>query len=171
MSCPDPLQPIGSSRTLGQRAAGRPGTRIQSVLALCRILRGRLRRSAAPRCRGPSGEYVVAAEATRSVVCLGLRCGAVALQGRPDAPVAVGLLRSTSAFPSPHQGRGGIRAGLNGSVHRRPVSHPHDRSSSGSSRCVARRQGGSRSTGAGRRLEDAWRRARERARRHRRPRS
>src|SRR3546814_15169790 len=33
-----------------------------------------------------------------SVVCLGLRRGAVALRGRPDAPVAVGLLGEPPAF-------------------------------------------------------------------------
>jgi hypothetical protein len=47
---------------------------------------------------GPAGEYVVAADAILSVVCLGLRRGAVALRGRPDAPVAVGLLGEPPAF-------------------------------------------------------------------------
>lgn len=47
---------------------------------------------------GPSGEHVVAAEAMSSVIALGLRRGVAMLRVRPDAPVAVGLLREVPAF-------------------------------------------------------------------------
>ncbi|WP_151611734.1 hypothetical protein [Sinorhizobium alkalisoli] len=47
---------------------------------------------------GPSGEHVVAAEAMSSVIALGLRRGMAMLRPRPDAPVAVGLLREPPAF-------------------------------------------------------------------------
>lgn len=47
---------------------------------------------------GPAGEHVVAAEPMSSVVVLGLRRGVAMLRVRPDAPVAVGLLRETPAF-------------------------------------------------------------------------
>lgn len=47
---------------------------------------------------GPSGEHVLAAEAMSSVIVLGLRRGVAMLRVRPDAPVAVGLLREVPAF-------------------------------------------------------------------------
>ena len=50
------------------------------------------------RVSGPSGEHVVAAEAMSSVIALGLRRGVAMLRVRPDAPVAVGLLREVPAF-------------------------------------------------------------------------
>jgi hypothetical protein len=47
---------------------------------------------------GPSGEHIVAAEPMSSVIALGLRRGVAMLRARPDAPVAVGLLREPPAF-------------------------------------------------------------------------
>jgi hypothetical protein len=120
---------------------------------------------------GPGGEYVVAADAMPSVVCLGLRRGAVALRGRPDAPVAVSLLREPPAFlisaSGPRRSQGRI-VWLNPSA------------SSASTRTIdaqwvaAVRSAASRRLpldGGGSSAEDAWRRARERARRQRRPRT
>lgn len=118
---------------------------------------------------GPADEYVVAADAMLSVVCLGVRRGAVMLRGRPDAPVAVGLLSEPPGFlistsgPRRHQGR---VAWLN------PAANPSKRRvdpewvavvRSASSRRLPVEGGGP--------AEDAWRSARERARRHRKPRS
>lgn len=47
---------------------------------------------------GSSGEHVVAAEAMPSVIALGLRRGMAMLRARPDAPVSVGFLRELPAF-------------------------------------------------------------------------
>jgi hypothetical protein len=47
---------------------------------------------------GPSGEHVLAAQPMSSVIALGLRRGVAVLRARPDAPVAVGLLLETPAF-------------------------------------------------------------------------
>ena len=120
---------------------------------------------------GPGGEYVVAADAMPSVVCLGLRRGAVVLRGRLDAPVAVGLLREPPAFlisaSGPRRSQGRI-AWLSPSV---PTSSiraidPHW--------VAAVRSAAARRLpldGGGSSADDAWLRARERARRHRRPRT
>jgi hypothetical protein len=120
---------------------------------------------------GPDGEYVVAADAMLSVICLGLRRGAVALRERPDAPVAVGVLREPPAFlisaAGPRRSQGRI-AWLNPSA---PNS---------STRAIDPQWVGEVRRAASRRLpldgggapaEDAWRKARARARRYRRPRS
>jgi len=120
---------------------------------------------------GPGGEYVVAADAMLSVVCLGLRRGAVALRGRPDAPVAVGLLGESPAFlisASGQRRRQGRIAWLSpppaasGTRAIDPLWVAAVRSAS------ARRLP---LDGGGAPAEDAWRKARERARRHKRPRS
>jgi hypothetical protein len=120
---------------------------------------------------GPGGEYVVAADAMLSVVCLGLRRGAVTLRGRPDAPVAVGLLREPPAFlisasgPRRTQGRIAWLSPSAPSASTRTID-PHwvAEVRSAASRRLPLDGGGSPA-------EDAWRRARERARRQRRPRS
>jgi hypothetical protein len=120
---------------------------------------------------GPGGEYVVAADAMLSVVCLGLRRGAVALRERPDAPVAVGLLGEPPAFlisASGQRRRQGRIAWLSpppaasGTHAIDPLWVAEVRSAS------ARRLP---LDGGGAPAEDAWRKARERARRHKRPRS
>lgn len=121
---------------------------------------------------GPDGEHVVAAaDAMLSVVCLGLRRGAAALRGRPDAPVAVGLLSEPPAFlisaSGPRRSQGRI-------IWLSP-SAPSPSTRRIDPQWVAEvRRAASRRLpfeGGGSPEEDAWRRARERARRHRRPRS
>ena len=120
---------------------------------------------------GPGGEYVVAADAMPSVVCLGLRRGAVALRGRPDAPVSVGLLREAPAFlisasgPRRSQGRIAWLSPSAPSASIRAID-PHW--------VAAVRSAAARRLpldGGGSSADDAWRRARERARRQRRPRT
>jgi hypothetical protein len=120
---------------------------------------------------GPGGEYVVAADAMLSVVCLGLRRGAVALLGRPDAPVAVGLLGEPPAFlisASGQRRRHGRIAWLG------PLP-PGSGTRTIDPRWVAEVRSASARRlpldGGGAPAEDAWRKARERARRHKRPRS
>ncbi|HVC13147.1 MAG TPA: hypothetical protein VNE59_16010 [Burkholderiales bacterium] len=120
---------------------------------------------------GPGGEYVVAADAMPSVVCLGLRRGAVVLRGRLDVPVAVGLLREPPAFlisasgPRRSQGRITLLSPSAPSASIRAID-PHW--------VAAVRSAAARRLpldGGGSSAEDAWRRARERARRQRRPRT
>ncbi len=119
---------------------------------------------------GPGGEYVVAADAMLSVVCLGLRRGAVALRGRPDAPVAVGLLGEPPAFLISASGQRRKQGRISwlspsptasGTRAIDPLWVAEVRSAS------ARRLP---LDGGGAPAEDAWRKARERARRHKRPR-
>jgi hypothetical protein len=120
---------------------------------------------------GPGGEYVVAADAMLSVACLGLRRGAIVLRGRPDAPVAVGLLEEPPAFlisaSGPRRSQGRI-AWLS-------PSPPPSSTRAIDPQWVAevRRAASKRLPldGGGAPAEDAWRNARERARRYRRPRS
>lgn len=120
---------------------------------------------------GPGGEYVVAANAMLSVVCLGLRRGVVVLRGRPDAPVAVGLLGVPPAFLISASGRRRKQGRIawlspfpaaSGTRTIDPQWVAEVRSAS------ARRLP---LDGGGALAEDAWRKARERARRHKRPRS
>ena len=120
---------------------------------------------------GPGGEYVVAADAMPSVICLGLRRGAVVLRGRLDAPVAVGLLREPPAFlisaSGPRRSQGRI-AWLSPSAPSSSIRaiDPHW--------VAAVRSAAARRLpldGGGSSADDAWRRARDRARRHRRPRT
>ncbi|HLG88989.1 MAG TPA: hypothetical protein VKZ79_17515 [Alphaproteobacteria bacterium] len=120
---------------------------------------------------GPGAEYVVAAEAMLSVVCLGLRRGAVVLRGRPDAPVAVGLLGEPPAFLISASGQR-RRQGRIIWLSPLPIAS--------GTRAVdplwvaeVRRASARRLPldGGGAPAEDAWRKARERARRHKRPRS
>jgi hypothetical protein len=117
---------------------------------------------------GPGGEYVVAADAMLSVICLGLRCGAVALRGRPDAPVAVGLLSEPPAFLI---SASGLRRSQ-GRITWLSPSAPIGSSRTIDPQWVAEvRNAVSRRLpldGGGSPAQDAWRRARERARRHRR---
>jgi len=120
---------------------------------------------------GPSGEYVVAADAMLSVVCLGLRRGAVALRGRPDAPVAVGLLREPPAFlisASGQRRRQGRIAWLS-PLPAAPGARTIDPQWVAEVRSASARR--LPLDGGGAPAEDAWRKARERARRHKRPRS
>ena len=120
---------------------------------------------------GPGGEFVVASDAMPSVVCLGLRRGAVVLRGRLDAPVAVGLLREPPAFlisasgPRRSQGRITWLSPSAPSSSIRAID-PHW--------VAAVRSAAARRLpldGGGSSADDAWRRARERARRQRRPRT
>lgn len=120
---------------------------------------------------GPGGEYVVAADAMLSVVCLGLRRGAVALRGRPDAPVAVGLLGEPPAFlisASGQRRRQGRIAWLS------PLPAASGTRTIDPQWVAEVRSASARRLpldGGGAPAEDAWRKARERARRHKRPRS
>ena len=116
---------------------------------------------------GPAGEHVVAAESMASVIALGLRRGVAALRPRPDAPVAVGLLREAPAFlvsssgPRRAQGRVNWLAPLSPS----PPSHTTNLEWATVVRSAAsRRLPLSGASAAG---QDAWRRARERARSYR----
>lgn len=120
---------------------------------------------------GPGGEYVVAADPMLSVVCLGLRRGAVALRGRPDAPVAVGLLREPPAFlisASGQRRRQGRIAWLS-PLPAAPGARTIDPQWVAEVRSASARR--LPLDGGGAPAEDAWRKARERARRHKRPRS
>ncbi len=119
---------------------------------------------------GPGGEYVVAAEAMASVICLGLRRGAVALRGRPDAPVAVGLLKEPPAFlisaSGPRRSQGRV-AWLS------PTAPSSTIRAIDPNWIAVVRSAASRRLpldGGGFSAEAAWRRARDRARRHRKPR-
>jgi hypothetical protein len=47
---------------------------------------------------GPSGEHLVAAEPMATLMALGQQRGVASLRARPDAPIAVGLLREVPAF-------------------------------------------------------------------------
>lgn len=120
---------------------------------------------------GPDGEYVVAADAMLSVVCLGLRRGAIALRGRPDAPVAVGLLKEHPAFlisASGQRRRHGRIAWLS------PLPTASGTRTIDPQWVAEVRSASARRLpldGGGASAEDAWRKARERARRHKRPRS
>jgi len=119
----------------------------------------------------PAGEYVVVAEAMLSVVCLGLRRGAVTLRGRPDAPVAVGLLREPPAFlisaSGPRRTQGRI-AWLSPSAPG-PTTRSIDPQWVAEVRSAAAKR--LPLEGGGRAAQEAWRRARERSRRQRSPRS
>ena len=118
---------------------------------------------------GPSGEYVVAAEAMPSVVCLGLRRGTVVLRARPDAPAAVGLLGEPPAFlisasgPRRSQGRiAWLCPSAPGSPERRIDPHWVEEVRRAASRRLSLDDGDPPA-------QEAWRRARKRARRYRRP--
>jgi hypothetical protein len=119
---------------------------------------------------GPGGENVVAADVMLSVVCLGLRRGVVVLRGRPDAPVAVGLLGEPPAFlisasgPRRKQGRIAWLSPLPAASGTRAIDLQwvaHVRSASARQLPI---------DGGGAAAKDAWRKAREWVRRHRRPR-
>lgn len=120
---------------------------------------------------GPDGEYVVAADAMLSVICLGLRRGAVALRERTDAPVAVGLLREPPAFlistSGPRRSQGRI-AWLNPSAPNSSTRAIDPQWVSEVPRAASRRLP---LDGSGAPAENAWRNARARARGYRRPRS
>lgn len=116
---------------------------------------------------GPCGENVVAGEAMPGVIALGLQHGVAALKVRPDAPVAVGLLREVPAFlisssgPKRRQGRIDWLAP--------PVvegaSRLIDSSWAMVVRCVGSRRLSVNSDSP--MAQEAWRRARIRARRYR----
>lgn len=116
---------------------------------------------------GPSSEHVVAAVAMATVVALGLRRGAAVLQPRPDAPAVVGLLREAPAFlvsssgPRRTQGRVAWLAPLLPS----PPCRELDLQWIAAVRSAALRR--LPLVGASAAGQDAWRRARERARRYR----
>jgi hypothetical protein len=116
---------------------------------------------------GPADEHVVAAEPMSSVVALGLRRGVAMLRVRPDVPVAVGLLRETPAFLISSSGPRRVQGSVEWLVP--PVgeslSRVIDLSWVAAVRSAAsRRLSLSTESPAG---EEAWRRARARARRHR----
>jgi hypothetical protein len=120
---------------------------------------------------GPGGEYVAAAHAMPSVVCLGLRRGAVVLRGRPDAPVAVGLIREPPAFLI---SASGLRRSQGRVEWLSPTAPSPSIRAIDPQWVAAVRSAASRRLpieGGGSTAEDAWRRARERARRHRKPRT
>jgi hypothetical protein len=114
---------------------------------------------------GPHGEYVVAAEAMPSIICIGLRRGMATLSTRTDAPVAVGLLNDPPAFlissSGPRRCQGRI-TWLDPTSHS-PVTRTIDRGWIEAVRSAASRR--LPLVGAAAAAEDAWRRARERARR------
>ena len=115
----------------------------------------------------PSGEHVVAAEAMTSVIALGLRHGVAMLRVRPDAPVAVGLLREVPAFlisswgPRRIQGRVDWLAPASGERLARTI----DLSWVAVVRNAASRRLPLNADGPA--AQEAWRRARSRARRYR----
>lgn len=116
---------------------------------------------------GPSGEHVVAAEPMSSVVALGLRRGVAMLRVRPDAPIAVGFLREAPAFlissSGPRRVQGRVEWLVPPAGER--LSRVVDLSWVAAVRSAAsRRLTLSTDSPAG---EEAWRRARARARRHR----
>lgn len=115
----------------------------------------------------PSGEHVVAAEPRSSVVALGLRRGVAMLRVRPDAPIAVGLLREAPAFlissSGPRRVQGRVEWLVPPAGER--LSRVVDLSWVAAVRSAAsRRLSLSTDSPAG---QEAWRRARARARRHR----
>lgn len=119
---------------------------------------------------GPGGEYVVAADAMLSVVCLGLRRGAVALRGRPDVPVALGLLGEPPAFLISASGQ---RRGQGRIAWLSPLPAASGARTIDPQWVAEVRSASARRLpldGGGVPAEDAWRKARERARRHKRPR-
>jgi hypothetical protein len=116
---------------------------------------------------GPSGEHVVATEAVARIIALGLRHGVAVLQRRPDTPVAVGLVPEIPAFlisssgPRRTQGRVDWLAPYSPG----PPSTAIDMQWLAVVRSAAlRRLPFSSASTAG---LDAWRRAKERARRYR----
>lgn len=120
---------------------------------------------------GPGGEYVVAADAMLSVVCLGLRRGTVALRRRPDAPVAVGLLGEPPAFLISATGQRRRQGRI---VWLSPLPAASGTRTIDPQWVAEVRSASARRLpldGGGAPAEDAWRKARERARRHKRPRS
>lgn len=116
---------------------------------------------------GPSGEYVVAAEALLSVIALGLRRGAAMLRPRLDAPVAVGLIREPPAFLVSSSGPRRTQGRVDWLVPpaEEQLSRSIDLSWVAAVRsAAARRLPLSADSSAG---QEAWRRARTRARRYR----
>lgn len=115
---------------------------------------------------GPSGEHVVAAEALPTVIALGLRRGIAFLRPRPDTRVAVALLQEPPAFlvssSGPRRTQGYIDWLAPNSPS--PPSREVDLQWLAVIRTVASRRltlRGESTAG-----QSAWRRARERARRH-----
>lgn len=116
---------------------------------------------------GPSGEYIIAAEAMSSVIALGLRRGVAMLRQRPDAPVAVGLLREPPAFLVSSSGPRRTQGRVEWLVSRAEMqlSRLIDLSWVAVVRSAAsRRLPLSADSSSG---QEAWRRARARARRYR----
>lgn len=119
---------------------------------------------------GPSGENVVAAETAASVIALGVRRGCALLRPRPDVPVSIGLLAEPPAFL------------ISASGPRRKQGHVTwlvPAPAEAASRAVDLSWVAAVRSAASRRLplinadeagQDAWRSARERARRYRRAR-
>jgi hypothetical protein len=119
---------------------------------------------------GPAGEHVLAADATMTVVGLGLRRGLAILRPRRDVPAAVGLLHETPAFllaasgPRRRQGRVIWLSPAGTSQSRRPIDPEW---------AAAVRDAAARRLpldGGGDIAEEAWRSAKERARRWKKPR-
>ena len=119
------------------------------------------------RVSGPSGVHVVAAEPLSSVIALGLRRGVATLRARPDAPIAVGLLREVPAFLISSSGPRRIQGWVDWLVPSvgKQLSQIIDMSWVAAVRSAASRRLPVRADSpAG---QEAWRRARARARRYR----
>jgi len=119
---------------------------------------------------GPAGEHILAAEPVQTVVGLGLRRGVAVLRARPDVPVAVGLLREIPAFlisaTGPRRTQGRVKwlspAGTS------PIQRHIDPAWAVAVRSAASKRlpfDGSEAAAV-----EAWRRAKERARRWKKPR-
>jgi hypothetical protein len=114
---------------------------------------------------GPAGEHVLAAEPTQTVIGLGLRRGLAVLRPRPDVPITVGLLREVPAFllsaSGPRRRQGRViwlnPAGVT------PAQRQIDPEWAAAVRGAASKR--LPFEGSGDVAEDAWRRAKERARR------
>ncbi|MDX8464919.1 hypothetical protein RFM26_04390 [Mesorhizobium sp. VK23B] len=116
---------------------------------------------------GPYSEHVVAAETAATVIVLGLRRGLAVLRLRPDAPVSVGLLHEIPAFLVSSSGPRRTQGHIDWLAPLLPGSP---------SREMDLEWAGAVRTAASRRLplssasiigQEAWRRARQRARRYR----
>lgn len=120
------------------------------------------------RVSGQAGEHLIAAETTATMIALGLQRGSAILQPRPDAPVSVGLLSEPPAFLISALGRRRTQGRVTW------LAPPPQGSSS---RVIDHLWVTAVRAAASKRLpfigasgQDVWRKARERARRYRRPR-
>lgn len=120
--------------------------------------------------RGPAGEAVFAAETLPTLIALGLRSGAAPLQRRGDVSVSIGFMAEAPAFllAATGQRRTQGRVDWLGLTPASQASRRPDPDWVAAVRTAAsRRLPLHRSDALG---EDAWRKAKERARRLKRPR-